>query len=147
MLRGLGLAFHAVMQHTVCLSRASGGTADALSSGGSVLMGVGVQIPPRARMGCSECRGILSRRSPVRVFWPGTSSFVEPTPGRQGAVVRNVGRPLPSGRNPDAVIALPGELGIAPSIVLGRAQRVTKDYAWGHAMKRKFEWAPRASQI
>ena len=33
------------------------------------------------------------------------------------------------------------ELGIAPSIVLGRIQRETRDYAWGHALKRKFEFA------
>ncbi|MGL5825359.1 MAG: ImmA/IrrE family metallo-endopeptidase, partial [Nocardioides sp.] len=47
---------------------------------------------------------------------------------------------LPSGRNAKAVNALADELGIAPSIVLGQAQRMTKDYAWGHEMKRRVEW-------
>lgn len=47
---------------------------------------------------------------------------------------------LPAGRNVSAISSLAEELGIAPSIVLGQAQRATKDYAWGHALKRKFEW-------
>lgn len=53
---------------------------------------------------------------------------------------------LPRSRNLDAIRDLAGELGIAPSIVLGRAQRLTKDFAWGHALKRKFEWVPGASE-
>jgi len=48
---------------------------------------------------------------------------------------------LPRTRDLGAVTALASELGIAPSIVLGRAQRLTKDYAWGHELKRTFEWA------
>ena len=44
-----GLAIRRGIQQTVCLSRASGGMADALASGASVRKGVGVQIPPRAR--------------------------------------------------------------------------------------------------
>lgn len=48
---------------------------------------------------------------------------------------------LPRDRNLSAVGAIAAELGIAPSIVLGRIQRETKDYAWGHALKRKFEFA------
>jgi HTH-type transcriptional regulator/antitoxin HigA len=47
---------------------------------------------------------------------------------------------LPLGRNIAAVTALAQELGIAPSIVLGSAQHRTRDYAWGHALKRTFEW-------
>ncbi|WP_257495178.1 hypothetical protein [Actinomyces wuliandei] len=34
---------------------------------------------------------------------------------------------------------LAAELGIAPSIVLGQAQRRTSDYAWGHSLKRRVE--------
>jgi HTH-type transcriptional regulator / antitoxin HigA len=52
---------------------------------------------------------------------------------------------LPTGRNVRAVTALADELGIAPSIVLGRAQRATGDYAWGHGLKRKVEWTPSMS--
>jgi HTH-type transcriptional regulator / antitoxin HigA len=47
---------------------------------------------------------------------------------------------LPRNRDIAAVTALADELGIAPSIVLGRAQRETKDYAWGHRLKRKIEF-------
>lgn len=47
---------------------------------------------------------------------------------------------LPRNRDIGAVTVLASELGIAPSIVLGRAQRATEDYAWGHHLKRKFEW-------
>lgn len=47
---------------------------------------------------------------------------------------------LPRTRDIGAVRALAGELGIAPSIVLGRAQRSTKDYGWGHGLKRRFEF-------
>ena len=48
---------------------------------------------------------------------------------------------LPGGRDIAAVAALAAELGIAPSIVLGRVQRDTGDYSWGHSMKRKIEFA------
>lgn len=44
---------------------------------------------------------------------------------------------LPLTRNIAAVEQLATDLGIAPSIVLGRAQRETKDFAWGHRLKRK----------
>lgn len=57
----------------------------------------------------------------------------------------NVEHRLPRTRDITAVRALAGELGIAPSIVLGRAQRETKDYAWGHELKQKFEWIAPAS--
>ncbi|SDC39207.1 HTH-type transcriptional regulator / antitoxin HigA [Sanguibacter gelidistatuariae] len=44
---------------------------------------------------------------------------------------------LPRTRDIAAVQELAGELGIAASIVLGRAQRETRDYAWGHSLKQK----------
>lgn len=47
---------------------------------------------------------------------------------------------LPRGRNLAAVSALADELDIAPSIVLGRAQRASRDFAWGHDLKRKLEF-------
>ncbi len=47
---------------------------------------------------------------------------------------------LPRDRDITAIQALARELGIAPSIVLGRAQRETRDYAWGHGLKRKVEF-------
>ncbi len=46
---------------------------------------------------------------------------------------------LPRKRDIVAVQELAAELGIAPSIVLSRAQRETRDYAWGHGLKRKIE--------
>ncbi|MFF3572186.1 ImmA/IrrE family metallo-endopeptidase [Nocardia jiangxiensis] len=49
---------------------------------------------------------------------------------------------LPRQRNLDEVRKLAYELGIAPSIVLGQAQRMTTDYGWGHALKVKFDWSP-----
>ncbi|WP_051191977.1 helix-turn-helix domain-containing protein [Microbacterium luticocti] len=51
---------------------------------------------------------------------------------------------LPRGRDIAAVQAVAREQGIAPSIVLGRIQRETRDYAWGHALKQKFEFAATA---
>ncbi|MDN5855137.1 MAG: ImmA/IrrE family metallo-endopeptidase [Actinomycetia bacterium] len=51
---------------------------------------------------------------------------------------------VPKTRDIGAIRALAEELGIAPSIVLGRAQRETRDYAWGHELKRKFEWVAEA---
>ncbi len=47
---------------------------------------------------------------------------------------------LPRRRDLAGVQALAAELGIAPSIVLGRAQRETCDYAWGHGLRRKLEF-------
>ncbi|MCT2996640.1 ImmA/IrrE family metallo-endopeptidase [Propionibacterium freudenreichii] len=47
---------------------------------------------------------------------------------------------LPSGRNIAAVRDLAAELGIAPSIVLGQAQRATKDYAWGRQLRVTLVW-------
>lgn len=46
---------------------------------------------------------------------------------------------IPTGRDIAAVEALAADLGIAPSIVLGRAQRQSGDYAWGHSLKRKMD--------
>jgi HTH-type transcriptional regulator/antitoxin HigA len=47
---------------------------------------------------------------------------------------------LPRRRDLGAVRAIAEELGIAPSIVLGQAQRLTGDYAWGHSLKVKLDW-------
>lgn len=47
---------------------------------------------------------------------------------------------IPRGRNIGAIKALAEELGIAPGIVLGRAQWLTKDFGWGHDLKRKYEF-------
>lgn len=52
---------------------------------------------------------------------------------------------LPRTRDIAAVNELAGELGIAPSIVLGRAQRETSDFAWGHSLRRKFEWGAKTA--
>ena len=54
---------------------------------------------------------------------------------------------LPTSREIAAVCELANELGIAPSIVLGQAQRLTGDYAWGHALKVRFEWETEAEQV
>ncbi len=53
---------------------------------------------------------------------------------------------LPQTRDIAAVKKLAGELGIAPSIVLGRAQRETRDFAWGHGLRRKFEWVAKPAE-
>lgn len=47
---------------------------------------------------------------------------------------------LPTGRNIGAVRELAAELGIAPSIVLGQAQRMTNDFAWGQQLRITLEW-------
>lgn len=47
---------------------------------------------------------------------------------------------IPTHRSIAAIQELADELGIAPSIVLGQAQRITKDYQWGHSLKVKLEW-------
>lgn len=49
---------------------------------------------------------------------------------------------LPRSRNIGAIENLAAELEVAPSIVLGRAQRITCDFAWGHRLKRTVEWVP-----
>lgn len=46
---------------------------------------------------------------------------------------------LPAVRNLAEVQRLAEELKVAPSIVLGQAQRRTGDYAWGHKLKRKVD--------
>ena len=46
---------------------------------------------------------------------------------------------LPRGRDLGAVKKLATELSVAPSIVLGQAQRRTGDYAWGQRLKRKVD--------
>lgn len=53
---------------------------------------------------------------------------------------------LPAGRNIAAVRDLAARLGIAPSIVLGQAQKLTGDYAWGHELKITLEWGPGGKQ-
>jgi HTH-type transcriptional regulator / antitoxin HigA len=52
---------------------------------------------------------------------------------------------LPRKRDIAAVQQLADDLGIAPSIVLGRAQRATRDFAWGHDLKRKLEFQMKTS--
>ncbi|WP_129664543.1 ImmA/IrrE family metallo-endopeptidase [Phytoactinopolyspora endophytica] len=47
---------------------------------------------------------------------------------------------MPRGRNIQAVRAFAEEIGVAPGIVLGRIHRETGDYAWGHQLKRRFEF-------
>ena len=54
---------------------------------------------------------------------------------------------LPRTRDIGAIRALAEELGVAPSIVLGRAQRLTKDYAWGHGLKHKFEFVVKTDDV
>ncbi|MBS1905487.1 MAG: ImmA/IrrE family metallo-endopeptidase [Actinobacteria bacterium] len=49
---------------------------------------------------------------------------------------------LPHRRDLVAIRALAGEWGIAPSIVLGRAQHLSHDYAWGHELKTRIEFMP-----
>ncbi|MDO5617999.1 ImmA/IrrE family metallo-endopeptidase [Kocuria sp.] len=46
---------------------------------------------------------------------------------------------IPKGRDIEAIRTLAAELGIAPSIVLGRAQHLSVDYAWGHELKHKMD--------
>jgi len=47
---------------------------------------------------------------------------------------------LPRTRDISAVETLAAELGVAPGVVLGRAQRQTGDYAWGHSLKHRVEF-------
>lgn len=47
---------------------------------------------------------------------------------------------LPEKRDIGAVLALAEELGIAPSIVLGRVQREISDYGWGQRLRRKVDF-------
>lgn len=49
---------------------------------------------------------------------------------------------IPRRRDLAAVVSLAEELGIAPSIVLGRTQRETGDFAWGHSLKRTVRYEP-----
>ncbi|GIF68423.1 XRE family transcriptional regulator [Asanoa ishikariensis] len=55
-------------------------------------------------------------------------------------------RRLPRNRDLAAVRQLADQLGIAPSIVLGRAQRKSKDYGWGHGLRRKLEFQMKRSR-
>lgn len=47
---------------------------------------------------------------------------------------------LPHRRDIATIRLLAEELGIAPGIVLGRAQREMGDYAWGNGLKRRFDF-------
>src|SRR5699024_9178886 len=47
---------------------------------------------------------------------------------------------LPRTRNLAAVQQLADELAVAPSIVLGQAQRITGDYAWGKSLQKTIDW-------
>lgn len=47
---------------------------------------------------------------------------------------------LPRGRDRAVIRMLSDELDIAPSIVLGQAQRITRDFAWGHDLKVKLDF-------
>lgn len=53
---------------------------------------------------------------------------------------------LPNGRNIGAVRELAAELGIAPSIVLGQAQRLTTDFAWGQELRVTLLWDSNESE-
>lgn len=53
---------------------------------------------------------------------------------------------LPTGRNIGAVRELATELGIAPSIVLGQAQRLTTDFAWGQELRITLVWDSNESE-
>ena len=48
---------------------------------------------------------------------------------------------LPQRRSLAEVKRLAEELEVAPSIILGQAQRRTGDYAWGHDLKRRVDIA------
>ena len=54
---------------------------------------------------------------------------------------------IPTHRSIAAIQELADELGIAPSIVLGQAQRITKDYKWGHSLKVKLEWRSASEKV
>ncbi|MBS7548308.1 ImmA/IrrE family metallo-endopeptidase [Dietzia massiliensis] len=43
---------------------------------------------------------------------------------------------LPRNRNLNAIRTLAAEIGVSPGIVLGQAQHITGDYAWGHQLRR-----------
>ena len=51
----------------------------------------------------------------------------------------------PRRRNRQDIEQLAEDLGVAPSIVLGQAQRLTRDYGWGHALRRAVETGALAS--
>jgi len=48
---------------------------------------------------------------------------------------------LPRGRNLEAVRQLAAEIGVSPGVVLGRVQRETGDYGWGHQLKKHFQFS------
>src|SRR5689334_8894612 len=104
------------MHHTVSLSRASGGTADALASGASVRKGVGVQIPPRARV----AKGPSSRS-----WGPSTSVAPLPVGGRRC-------EPRPSRRREDDGVTL-GLLGSLRVALAYRAATVLQAMGFGRA--------------
>lgn len=52
---------------------------------------------------------------------------------------------LPTARDLSGIRRLADEIGIAPSIVLGQAQRITRDFAWGHNLKVKLDFATHPS--
>lgn len=48
---------------------------------------------------------------------------------------------LPTGRNIGLVEEFARQIGVSPGVVLGRVQRMTGDYAWGHRLKVTYEFA------
>ncbi|MGM7422252.1 ImmA/IrrE family metallo-endopeptidase [Cellulosimicrobium sp. CpK407] len=47
---------------------------------------------------------------------------------------------LPRNRSKAAVREIARQIGVSPGVVLGRVQRLTGDYAWGHDLKVKYEF-------
>jgi HTH-type transcriptional regulator/antitoxin HigA len=48
---------------------------------------------------------------------------------------------LPKGRNIALVQEFARQIGVSPGVVLGRVQRMTGDYAWGHRLKITYKFA------
>lgn len=73
------------------------------------------------------------------VYFEGSNDECEREADRFAAeffIPHNMREYIPLTRDIAAVTALAEQLDVAPGIILGQAQRVTKDYQWGNSLKR-----------
>lgn len=68
------------------------------------------------------------------------------TAPRMCSFLRTLRTDFPAGGVFKAIWELAEAIGVAPSVVLGQAQRRTGDYSWGHRLKRRVDLGANALQ-
>ena len=93
--------------------------------------------------------GHVLKHPPTKLYMVGTSQKEEMEADRFAAdtlIPPEQATSMPRERNLQAVRDFAEAVGVAPGIVIGRIQRETEDYAWGNALKQRFEFCMPARQ-